>query len=101
MGTSRQCFGAVAAGERPDSFGPVPPVGRMFGDGRRLSGDGHRGVKGIRNGSWGWHTDALSRRNWNKCPDMVACLDLERDDGRSVVGGGGGGGGGDKDYLLK
>lgn len=80
-------------GERLDSYGPVPPVGGMFGDGSRLSGDGHRGVKGIRNVSFGWRIGALRCRNWN--PDMVACLDLEQGDGCSVDAHGGK----DKDYL--
>lgn len=87
----------VAAGERPDSFAPVPPVGGMSGDGCRLSGDGRRGVKGTHNGSWGWRTAALKCRSWNRIPDMVACLDLESGGGRSV----GAHGGEDKDYLLK
>ncbi len=69
----------------------------MSGDGRRLSRDGHRGVKGIRNGSWGWRTGALRCRSWNRNLNMVACLDLERGDGRSV----GAHGGESKDYLLK
>lgn len=87
----------VAAGEHPDSFAPIPPVGGMSEDGRRLSGDGHRGVKGIHNGSWGWRTGALRCRSWNRSPNMVACLDLERGDGGSVGVHGGEG----KDYLLK
>lgn len=82
-------------GERPDSYGPVPPEGGMFGDGSRLSGDGHRGVKGSRNGSLGWRIGAPRCRNWNRNPHMVACLDLERGDGCSV----GAHGGKDKDYL--
>lgn len=85
----------VAVGEYPDSYGPARPAGGTFEDESRMSGDGHRGVKGIRNGSW--CTGALSCRNWNRSQDMVACLDLERGDGRSVSGRGGE----DKDWLLK